>query len=70
MWKCHVDEYTEVRCDMILGKDLFNTSGLDLNFSDHVIVGSKVPYESCLAPMVDVGNCDYDYLTDKIIKLE
>ena len=45
MWKFHVDEYTNGRYGMILGRDPLNTLGLVLKFSVHIITGSKGPYE-------------------------
>ena len=38
-WKSHVDESTNGKYDMILGRDLLTALGLDLNFSDNVIIG-------------------------------
>ena len=43
-WKCHVDESTNVRYDMILGRDLLTALGLNLKFYDNIIIGRKVPY--------------------------
>ena len=43
-WKCHVDESTNVRYDMILGRDLPTALGLNLKFYDNIIIGRKVPY--------------------------
>ena len=37
-WKCHVDESTNGRYDMILGRDLLTALGLDLKFSENVIL--------------------------------
>ena len=42
--KCHVDDSTNCRYDMIQGRDLLTTLGLDLKFSDNVISGGKGPY--------------------------
>ena len=58
-WKCHIDESTNSRYDMILGRDLTNALGLYIKFSENIIIGGKGPYEGCLAPMVDVRNCDF-----------
>ena len=55
---------------MILGRDLPTSLGLELKFSDRVIVGSKGLYEGYSAPMVDVINWDYTFLTGKIVKPE
>ena len=42
-WKCYVDESTKSIYDMILGRDLLTTLGLDLKFSDNVIIGGEGP---------------------------
>ena len=52
--KYHVDESTNGRYDMILGRDPLISLVLDLKFSDNVIIGGKGPYEGFSAPMVDV----------------
>ena len=44
-WKYHVDESTNGRYDMILGRDLITTLGLDLKFSKKVIIGGEGPYK-------------------------
>ena len=38
-WKCHVDESTNGRYDMILGRDLLTTLRPDLKFSENTIIG-------------------------------
>ena len=38
-WKCHMDESTNGRYDMILGRDLLTALGLDLKFSENVLIG-------------------------------
>ena len=55
-WKCHKDNSTNGRYDMILGRDLITALGLDLNFSKIVKLGGEGPHEGCSAPMVDVRN--------------
>ena len=44
-WKCHVDKSTNGRYDMIGGRDLLTTLGLDRKFSDKVIIVGEGPYE-------------------------
>ena len=44
-WKFHLDESTKGRYYMILGRNVPTALGLDLKFSDHVIVGVEGPYE-------------------------
>ena len=41
---------------------------MDIKFYDNTIVGGVIPYDGCLAHMVDVSNYDFTYLTDKKIK--
>ena len=67
-WKWHVDESTNGRYDMILGRDLFTALGLDLKFSDNVILGGRGPYEGSSVPMVDVSNYYFVSITDKTFK--
>ena len=45
MWKFHVDESTNGRYDMILGRDLLTALVIDLKSSDNVIIGGEVPYK-------------------------
>ena len=70
MWKCHVDESTNCRYKIILGRDLLTTLGLDLKFSENVIIGGEGPYEGCSAPMVDVKKYNFKSITDKTVKPE
>ena len=39
LWKFHVNKSTSNRYDMILGRNLVTALGLDLKFSDNVIIG-------------------------------
>ena len=54
--KCHVDESTNSRYDITLGRDLLIALGMDLKFSENVIIGGEGLYEGCSIPMVDVSN--------------
>ena len=56
MWKFRVDESTNGRYEMVLGRDLLTALGLDLRFSNNAIIGRKVPYKGCSTPIVDVSN--------------
>ena len=38
-WKCHVDDSTNGRYDMILGRYLHTTLGLNLKFYENVMLG-------------------------------
>ena len=51
-----MDEYSNGRYEMILGRGLLTSLGMDLKFSDNLVIGSNVQYEGCSAPMVDVSN--------------
>ena len=54
-WKCHVDESAKGRYDMILGRDLLTELGLNLKFSDHVIISNDGHFKGYTSPMVDLG---------------
>ena len=55
---------------MILGRDLLISLGLDLKFSENIIIGGEGPYEGCFKPMVDVINYDFTSMKDKTVKPE
>ena len=55
---------------MILGRYLPTALGLDLKFSENVIIGGEGPYKGYSTPMVDVSNYDFKSITDKTDKLE
>ena len=57
--QCHVDNKTNSRYDIILGRDLLTTLGLDLIFSQNLIIGGEGSYEGCLAPMADLSNYEF-----------
>ena len=63
-----MDEFTNGRYYMILGRYLLTALVLDLKFSDNVIIGGKGPYEGCSALMVDLINYDFTSITDKTVK--
>ena len=44
MWKFHVNESTNSRYDMSLGRDLLTALGLDLKFSENIIIIEEGPY--------------------------
>ena len=66
--KCHVDESTTGRYDLIIVRYLLTALGLDLKFSENIVIVSEGPCEGLLAPMVDISNYDFKYLTYKIVK--
>ena len=55
---------------MILGRDILTALGLDLKFSENIIIGCGGPHEGCSAPMIDLSNQHFTYITDKTVKLE
>ena len=69
-WKFHVCNSDKGSYNIILGRNLLTTLGLDLKSFDSGIVGGDGPHEGCLAPMFDISNYDYKTLTDKIVKPE
>ena len=69
-WKCHVDESTNGRYNMILDRDLITTLEMDIMFSDNVIIGADIKYEWCTATIVDVSNYWFISLSDKTVKPE
>ena len=58
-----MDKQTNSRYDIILVRDLINSLGLDFKFSDNVVIGSEGPYEGLSAPMIDISNYDFTYIT-------
>ena len=44
-WKFHVARSTNSRYDMILGRDLFTALGLDLKFSENIILGGDETFK-------------------------
>ena len=66
--KCHIDECTNVRYNMILGRDLLTAPGLDLKISENIIIEGKVPCEGCSTPMVYLSNYDFTSITDKTVR--
>ena len=54
-WKCHVDDSTKGRYEMILSRDLLTKLVLNLKFSEHVMEEDDSPFTGSTAPMVDLG---------------
>ena len=67
-WKCHEDESSTGRYDMILGRDLLTALVLDLKFYKNVIYGGEGPYKGCSAPILDINNYDFNVLIAKTVK--
>ena len=68
--KCHITKSSNSRYNMILGRDLLTALGLDLKFSENIILESDGPYKGCSAPMVDVSTYDFKHLTYNKVKPE
>ena len=64
-WKCHVEESANGKYDMILGRYLLTSLGLNLKFSGNVMHVGEGPYKWCSAPMVDVNNYDFNIFNGK-----
>ena len=70
-WECHVDNFTDFRFSMILGRYLLTAPGLDLNIFKQVISVGEGTYKGFMASMVDLSAYDYIYLTlEDHVKLE
>ena len=67
-WECHVYNQTNIRYDMILGRNLLTALVLDIEYSENIIIGGDRPYEGCSAPMVGLNNYKFKSLMDKIVK--
>ena len=65
-----MNESTNGRYGIILGRYLLTALETDLKFYKNVIIGGKGPYEGCSAPMVDVRNYNFTSITDKQVKWE
>ena len=64
-WKCHVDESTNSRYNIILCRDLLIELVLDLKLSENIIICGEGTYKGRSAPMVDVSNCNFTSIIDK-----
>ena len=53
---------------MILGRDLLTALGLDIKFSENIILGGDGLYKGYSAPMVDVITYYFKTLTDNKVK--
>ena len=59
MWKCHVDDSTMGRYDMILGRYVLTDLVLNLKLSDHVIESYDGPLKGSTATMADMGTYEF-----------
>ena len=69
-WKCHLDNQTNSRYDMILGTDLIYALRMYLRFCENIIISGNRPYRRCSAPMVDLRNYEFKSLTKKELNLK
>ena len=67
-WKFHVDKSTNIIYDMILGRDLLTTLGMDIKFFNNIIIGGESQYGSWSATMDEVIKYDFKSITDKTAK--
>ena len=66
-WNCHVDDLAKGRYDIILGRDILTTLGLNLKLLDHVIEADSGTFKGSTSPMVDMGTYEFkDLNTEKI----
>ena len=54
-WKCHVDESTKSRYDMILGRYLLTKQVLNIKCSNIVIAADDIPFKGATASMFYLG---------------
>ena len=60
-----MDNKTNIRYGMILGRDLLNALVPDLKFPGNLIISGEGPYERCSESMADLSNYDFKSLTKK-----
>ena len=53
---------------MISGRDLLTALGLNLKFSENIMIGGRGPCEWCPKPMVNISNYNFVTVTYKIVK--
>ena len=53
-WKCHVEESSEIRYDMILGRDPIMELLLDIEFDKRIMVSGEGPFGGDTAPTVNL----------------
>ena len=61
-WNFHVDDTTKGRYDMILGRDILKTLGLNLKLFDYVIESDYGSFKELTPHMVDLGMYEFKYL--------
>ena len=65
-----MDNQTNSRYDIILERDLLNSMGLDIKFTENIMIGGDIPYKRCSAPMDNLSKREFKSLTDKPVKPE
>ena len=55
---------------MIIDRYLITTLGLNIRFSENIIIGGDGPFKGCSAPMLDVSTYEFKLLTEKKVKPE
>ena len=63
-----MDETTNRRYAIILGRNILTPLGMYLKFSDNIIIGGKLSYEGCSAPIVDVSSYNFTPIKNKTVK--
>ena len=57
-WKSQVDNSTNIRYNIIVGRDLLTALELYLKSSENIIIIGEVTYKGCSSPMADLSNYD------------
>ena len=57
-YKCHVDECTEIGCNMIMNKYIITPLGIVIELYKHSIMVVMVPCKGCTEKMVDLIYCE------------
>ena len=65
--ECHVDDPAKDRYNIILGRDIFTSFGLHLQFSQHAIKGGDRPSKGSTAPMIDLVTYEFKDLIQEVI---
>ena len=61
-WNCHVNDSAKGRYDMILGRDILKTLGLNLKLFYYVIESDYGYFKELTPHMVDLGMYEFKYL--------
>ena len=59
-WKYQVDDSTACRYNMIISRDLLTKLGIYIKVSTNTIKCSKVPYQGCTTPMVNLDYYEFE----------